>query len=117
MCIRVGKVARKRRVINQVLPPVKNRRGKKAERNLQKRRFQEKDLWSILASCILGLSHLEKNNIKHSCLKSSSILLSYQGIIKISDPYTTASQSNYDVLLSNRSTPHIYLSPEQTQAL
>lgn len=45
------------------------------ERALQKRRFQEKELWSILASCILGMSHLQKNSIRHSCLRSSSILL------------------------------------------
>ena len=45
------------------------------ERVLQKRKFQEKELWSILASCILGMSHLQKNGIKHRCLRSNSILL------------------------------------------
>lgn len=30
------------------------------ERQLQHRRFLEKELWSILASCILGLSHLQR---------------------------------------------------------
>lgn len=87
------------------------------ERGLQKRRFQEKELWSILASCIVGLSHLQKSNIKHGCLRSSSILISPDGIIKVYDPIATGSPSNYDTLLSHRDTPHIYLSPEQVEAL
>ena len=81
------------------------------------RRFQEKELWSILASCIVGLSHLQKSNLKHGCLRSSSILISPDGIIKVYDPIATGSPSNYDTLLSHRDTPHIYLSPEQVEAL
>jgi serine/threonine protein kinase len=46
------------------------------ERKLLKKRFTETELWSILASCIVGLSHLQRNGIKHSALKSSTILLS-----------------------------------------
>lgn len=45
------------------------------------------------------------------------VLLDVNGIIKVSDPYTTGTVSNYDVLLNKRSTLHLYLSPEQTDAL
>ena len=71
----------------------------------------EKEIWSILASCILGLSHLQKNNIKHQSLKSSSILLASSGVIKIADPYCIEISTNYHKLLTKRSTPHIYLAP------
>jgi len=70
-----------------------------------------------LASCIVGLSHLQKNGIKHSSLKSNNILLSREGIIKVSDPFATGQPSNYDGALTKRNTLHAYLSPEQTQAL
>lgn len=88
-----------------------------SERNIQKRRFQEKELWSILASCIVGLSHLQKHAIKHQALRSSTILISQEGIIKIFDPIATGCQNNYDTLIGKRSTPHIYLSPELADAL
>jgi hypothetical protein len=41
------------------------------------------------------------------------IFLSQEGLIKISDPFTTGYQTNYDTLLNKRNTRHIYLSPEQ----
>lgn len=65
----------------------------------------------------MGLSHLQKNGIKHSSLKSKNILLSREGIIKVSDPSAIGQPSNYDAALTKRGTEHIYLSPEQTQAL
>ena len=82
------------------------------EPRLQGRKFEETELWSILASCILGLSHLQKNGIKHSAIKSTSILLSADGIIKVSDPFATAQPPIYDVALLKRSSPHLYLAPE-----
>ena len=87
------------------------------ERNLHKRKFTETELWSILASCILGLSHLQKNSIKHAALKSKNILLSKEGVIKVSDPYATGQHSNYEKALNKRSTLHLYLPPEETNAL
>jgi serine/threonine protein kinase len=63
------------------------------------------------------MSHLQKVGIKHSALRSSTILISHDGIIQIYDPITTGAPTNYDNLLNHRSTPHIYLSPEQTEAL
>lgn len=81
------------------------------ERKLQKRSFHETELWSILASCILGLSHLQRNGIRHESLRSNSILISKEGVVKVYDPVATGSQTNYDTLLTRRSTPHIYLSP------
>jgi serine/threonine protein kinase len=87
------------------------------ERNLQKRKFQEKELWSILASCILGLSHLQKQTIKHQSLRSDSILISQDGVVKIYDPICTGAPTNYDALIAKRTTPHIYLSPELTESL
>jgi len=65
------------------------------ERILQKRRFEEKELWSILASSILALSHLQKENIKHSALKSAALLITSDGIIKLYDPITIGAASNY----------------------
>jgi len=65
----------------------------------------------------LGLSHLQRNSIKHQSLRSNSILISQEGVIKIYDPITTGCQSNYDTLISKRSTPHIYMSPELTESL
>lgn len=78
---------------------------------MQKRRFQEKELWSILASCILGLSHLQKNNIKHTALRSSTVLISAEGVIQVYDPIATGYSGNYETLLNQRSTQHAYLSP------
>lgn len=63
------------------------------------------------------MSQLQKLGIKHNALKSSSILISHDGIIQIYDPITTGSLPNYDKLLNYRSTPHIYLSPQQVEAL
>lgn len=87
------------------------------ERKLQKRSFQETELWSILASCILALSHLQRNGIRHESLRSSSILISKEGVVKVYDPVATGCQTNYDTLLTRRSTPHIYLSPELADCL
>jgi serine/threonine protein kinase len=81
------------------------------ERIIQKRRFQEKELWSILASCILGLSHLQKEDIKHNALKSGVILISPDGYVKLFDPLATGTLSNYEKLLTKRAKPHLYLSP------
>lgn len=81
------------------------------ERILQKRRFEEKELWSILASSILALSHLQKENIKHNALKSAALLITSDGIIKLYDPITIGAASNYEILLTHRSSPHLYLSP------
>ena len=41
------------------------------------------------------------------------IFLSHEGFIKISDPFTTGCQTNYETLLNKRGAKHIYLSPEQ----
>ena len=82
------------------------------ERKAQQRPFQEKDLWSMLASCIVGMSHLQKHAIKHQSLSSSAILLSREGVIRVYDPISTGVQTNYDSLLTKRDTPHVYLSPE-----
>lgn len=75
-----------------------------------------------MASCIVGLSHLQKNGIKHAALRSNNILLSREGVIKIADPFGIGQTPNYDTVYSKRSniassSSHIYLSPEQTQAL
>lgn len=37
--------------------------------------FVEGELWSVLASCVAALAHLQKNAIKHGCLKSNRIML------------------------------------------
>jgi hypothetical protein len=63
------------------------------------------------------MSHLQKYSIKHASLRSDMILISHEGIIKIFDPIANGCQNNYELLLSNRGTPHIYLSPEQANCL
>ena len=63
------------------------------------------------------MSHLQRNNITHCCLKSDSILLSPEGVVKVCDPFATAQQSNYEKAFLNRKTPHLYLPPEQAVAL
>lgn len=59
----------------------------------------------------MGLSHLQKNGIKHSALKSNNILLSREGVIKISDPFALGQHSNYENALTKRQSKHAYLSP------
>jgi hypothetical protein len=41
------------------------------------------------------MSELQKNNIKHQCISSETILLDNKGIIKIADPYCTREKTNY----------------------
>lgn len=50
-------------------------------------------------------------------MRSNTILISSEGIIKVYDPITTGCQNNYDTLIAKRSTPHIYLSPELAESL
>ena len=70
-----------------------------------------------MASCIVGLNHLQKHNIKHQALRSGNILISQEGVIKVFDPIVTGCQTNYDTLIAKRSTPHVYLSPELADSL
>ena len=59
--------------------PGRNLSDELTERVLQKRNFEERELWSILASCILGMSILQKNNVKHDALTAKTLLLSNEG--------------------------------------
>lgn len=90
----------------------RNLQDETEERSLQRRKYTEEELWTILASCILAFSHLEKNNIRHECLKSSEVFISSDGIIKIKDPITTGTLPNLEVLMRDRNSPHLYISPE-----
>jgi serine/threonine protein kinase len=65
------------------------------ERRTQKRRFAENELWSILASCILGLAHLQRKGIRHEGLRSAGILISREGVVRVYDPVATGAMSNY----------------------
>ena len=80
-------------------------------RNNHSRRFEERELWSILASCILAMSYLQKQKIRHEALSTKSILLDEEGMVKVADPLTLASRSNLDTVYNNRHTKGIYLSP------
>lgn len=60
-----------------------------AERQERNSKFQEKEMWSILASCILGLCHLQNAHIKHQALRTDVILLTSEGSILVADPYCT----------------------------
>ena len=87
------------------------------ERSLQKRRFQEKELWSLAGSCVLALSHLQRQGVPHLCLASRTLLLTEAGAVRLYDPIASAASTNYDTLLANRSSPHLYISPEETESL
>ena len=87
------------------------------ERALQKRRFEEKELWSILASLILGMSTLQKHKLKHESLNTKNILLDNDGLVKVADPLAAAAPTNLDIIYHNRHAKSIYLSPEQCEAL
>lgn len=82
------------------------------ERHLQKRRYNEKELWTILASCILGMAHLQRNRISHEAVRSSQIFVENTGLIKIADPYISGTVSNWEVMANRGKIGHIYLSPE-----
>lgn len=88
-----------------------------ADRSAQKRRFAENELWSILASCILGLAHLQRGGIRHEALRSGAILVSKEGVVRVYDPLATGAVSNFEALCTRRGTAHLYLSPELTESL
>lgn len=72
------------------------------ERSYQNRRFEDKEISSILASSIFALSTLQKNKIKHEMLTTRSILLDSDGLVKIADPLACGGTSNFDTVHRNR---------------
>lgn len=58
---------------------------------------------------------MQKQSIKHQALSSQNIILTSEGVIKLYDPSLTNRQSNYEAI--KRGISHIYLSPEETDAL
>jgi serine/threonine protein kinase len=88
-----------------------------SERRVHGRKFAENELWSILASCILGLAHLQRNGIRHEALRSAAVLVSKEGVIRLYDPIATGAVANFEALSTRRGTGHLYLSPELCESL
>lgn len=87
------------------------------ERNLQKKEFEEKEIWYLIANCVSALSQLQKGDVTHGALKSSRITVCEDGEIKVADPFLTGEDSNYTAVFEDRSVQHVYLSPQLTYAL
>lgn len=79
--------------------------------------FTENEVWSIVYSCCLGLSHLYSKSYQHEALSSNRIYIESEGLIKISDPELMKQLKNVTAKHSCASDQHIYLSPEQIEAM
>ena len=86
------------------------------ERALQKKAFENREMWSILACSIMGLAALQEKEIRHECLTTRAILMS-EGNVKVADPLAAGLLPNYDCIFNNRNLKNIYLSPEQCEAI
>lgn len=79
--------------------------------------FTENEVWSIVYSCCLGLSHLYGKGYQHQALSSSRVYIESEGLIKISDPELMKQLNNLTAKNNASSEQHIYLSPEQIEAM
>lgn len=50
------------------------------------KRFDEKELWSILCSCCLAISYLLKSGIEFKLVSTREIFLTSEGVVKVGDP-------------------------------
>lgn len=57
--------------------------------------FDESELWSIVASCILGFGYFQRNYVQHESVRASNLYVEETGAIKISDPFSKQLPSNY----------------------
>jgi hypothetical protein len=64
----------------------------------------------------MGLAALQEKDIRHECLTTKSVLMD-EGNIKIADPMAAGLQTNFEAIFNNRTLKHIYLSPEQCEAI
>lgn len=87
-----------------------------AERHLQKRLYSEKELWTVVASCILAFAYLQKHEVRHQCVRSSQVFVEATGLIKVADPFVDGALSNWECLRSRRKDEHCYLAPELVAA-
>lgn len=110
-CSDVGKVT----ILGEL--PQRTLEDETSERHLQKRRYNENELWTILASCIIALCYLQKNDIRHGALRPNQIFISSTGIIALGDPYVIGLISNQETVERRMATPHIYLSPEELEEI
>jgi hypothetical protein len=78
---------------------------------LQRKPFENVELWSILAGSIMGLAALQEKDIRHECLTTKAILMESDGNVKIVDPMTVGLQTNFESIFNNRTLKNIYLSP------
>lgn len=86
------------------------------ERDLQKKSFENREMWSILACSIMGLSALQEKDIRHECLTTRAILMQ-DGNVKVADPLAGGLQPNFECVFNNRTLRNVYLSPEQCEAI
>lgn len=85
----------------------KDLREEMLERRISKSPFEEEELFSVIESGVMGLRYLREIKHPHECISSSSILISKDGLMMLSDPWL-----NPDVLQTSN---HVYSSPEQLE--
>ena len=80
-------------------------------------RFEEKDLWGILAACVCALNYLKTAGLTHGQLTTDAILLTPEGHVKLYTPDVLGVSPSYEQVYSCRTLDNTYLSPELTVAL
>ena len=69
----------------------------------EKNYFSEEELWFLLGSLISVLNFLQIENTYHGCLRTSTIFLNDEGIIKLIDPSLVKCMNNFSYLISGYS--------------
>lgn len=80
----------------------------------EKKRFCEKELWSILCSCCIVMAYLEKSNVEYRLISPDDIFLTDEGVVKVVDPElaivnrSSNARSYYapELLTSHRDSPN-----------
>ena len=81
-----------------------------AARRSEQNRFSDKELWSILCSCTLAFSFLQRQGVELECFNLKDIMLSDEGVIKLNNPFNTG-----DTCSSTVFDPSYFYSPEQLE--
>jgi hypothetical protein len=55
-------------------------------RRAEGKRFEEKEIWSILCSCCLAIAFLTRSGVEVRVLSTREIFLTAEGIVKVADP-------------------------------
>lgn len=65
----------------------------------------------------MGLATLQEAELRHESLTARAMLIDGEGKVKIVEPLAQGLLPNIDCVYNNRSTKHIYLSPEQCESV